>query len=285
MLFPETPDEVSLILKDVSCHKVPVTISGGGTGTVGGRIPFGGIVISMERLNKILEILPCPSTGNGYAKVEGGLLLRDLLEAIKRQDLFYPPNPTEVTASIGGTIATNASGSRSFKYGATRNYINYLKIALGNGEVLEINRGKIFARGRRFEISIGEKKISFYIPSYNIPQLKKHSAGFYSCDNMDLIDLFIGQEGSLGVIVEAELKLIKSPEDIFSCFVFFNTEQDAWNFAHQSKSLGPMALEYFDINSLRLLKKEYPHIPKDAQGCIFFEQEIISGNEEEIIEK
>ncbi len=284
VLFPETPDEVSSILKDAYRSKTAVTISGGGTGTVGGRIPFGGVVISTERLNTVLKILTYSSDG-GYVRVESGLLLNDLVEAVRKQGLFYPPNPTEVAASIGGTIATNASGSRSFKYGTTRNYVSYLKLVLGNGEVLEVKRGEIFARGRKFQLLIGGKEVSFSVPSYSMPGVKKHSAGFYAQDNMDLIDLFIGQEGCLGVVVEAELKLLKAPEDIFSCFAFFNSEQDARDFSIRAKSLDPLALEYFDANSLQLLREEYPHIPGNARGSIFFEQEVASANEEEIIEK
>jgi len=132
LFLPESADEVAEILKEANEKGVQVTISGARTGTVGGAIPFGGYVVSMERLNKIKSIDKAAMT----ATVEAGVVLGDLQKAVEADGLFYAPNPTELSCQIGGNVATNASGSRSFKYGATRKYVRALNVVLATGEQL-----------------------------------------------------------------------------------------------------------------------------------------------------
>ena len=107
VVLPETIDEVSEILARANRDRVPVTVSGAGTGTVGGRVAFGGIVLATDKLNKIISI------AEGHAVVEAGVILSDLQRAVDQQGLLYPPDPTERGCFIGGTIATNASGART----------------------------------------------------------------------------------------------------------------------------------------------------------------------------
>jgi FAD/FMN-containing dehydrogenase len=107
LFIPETPDEIAQILREANDNKIPVTISGARTGTVGGAVPFGGYVISLERLNKIRSIDRETMT----AIVEPGVILGDFQKAVEAEGLFYPPDPTEWSCQIGGTVATNASGS------------------------------------------------------------------------------------------------------------------------------------------------------------------------------
>ena len=127
MLFPETAEEVADILAEATRTNTPVTVSGAGTGTVAGRVPFGGIVIATDRLNHIKSV--ARDENGGHAVAEAGVRLIDLQRAVEADGLLYPPDPTERTCFLGGTIATNASGSRTFKYGPTRNYVERLKIA------------------------------------------------------------------------------------------------------------------------------------------------------------
>src|SRR5689334_10323250 len=137
LFIPESVGEISEILREANAAGIPVTVSGARTGTVGGAVPFGGYVISMERLNRIKSI----DRESRTAVVEPGVILRDFQKAVEAEGLFYPPDPTEWSCQIGGTVATNASGSRSFKYGATRRYVRRLKVVLADGEVLDITRG------------------------------------------------------------------------------------------------------------------------------------------------
>ena len=114
--FPEDINELSGFLKDANEKRIPVTASGGGTGTTGSRIPFGGMVISLEKFNAITGM----SGEERIARAGSGVLVEDLKNECERRGLFYPCHPTERGAFLGGTVATNASGARSFKYGATR---------------------------------------------------------------------------------------------------------------------------------------------------------------------
>ena len=117
--FPENEQDISEILKEAFRKNIAVTISGNGTGLTGARVPRGGIVISTEKLNRIIEL----NREQLYAVVEPGVLLFEFQEKVKEQNLMYPPDPTEKNCYLGGTVATNASGEKTFKYGPTRNYV------------------------------------------------------------------------------------------------------------------------------------------------------------------
>lgn len=260
--LPENYNEVQEILQEANSKKTSVTISGGRTGVVGGCLPFGGEVMSFERLNKILKI------SGGSIIVQSGVLLSQLKEAAESENYFYPPDPTEPSATLGGNISTNASGSRSFKYGSTRRYVKKIKIVLANGEIFEIERGKYFANNNRFKLPV----FNFKLPDYRMPEIK-NSSGYFSKKNMDLIDLFIGSEGTLGAVVEAELEILPKAGCIFGCFAFFGDKKKSLDFVFEAKKKDCLSIEYFDDKSLKLLRKKYPQIPRSAESCIFFEKE------------
>ncbi len=271
--LPHDVEELSAFVKDANLKKIPITISGGGTGTTGSRIPFGGVVISMEKFNKIHNI----SKENMSAVVQAGVLVDELKSACEKEGLFYTSHPTEGTASVGGTVATNASGSRSFKYGPTRKYVRRLKMVLANGEVLDLQRGEHILTKTNSAIKFpGGRERTIPIPSYTMPGVK-NSAGYFAKDGMDLIDLFIGQEGTLSIIVDIELALVKKPLEIFSCFIFFKKEMDAWGFCEDLKNLShldTLSIEYLDSNALKLLRLKNKNVPPRMNAVIFFEQEI-----------
>ncbi len=272
VLIPENTAELSAILSECSLAKTPVTISGGGTTTTGSRIPFGGIVISTEKLNRIISIdkraLSC--------SVEAGVTVEDLQSACGKEGLFYTSHPTEKNAFIGGTVATNASGARSYRYGPTRKAVKRLKMVLATGEILELRRKEVLLTGRNVSLRLpGGRHIETALPGYNMPDVK-NSAGYFVKDGMDLIDLFIGQEGTLSVITEAELGLELRPPEIRSCFAFFKDEESSWAFAGELKAERGwkiLSVEYFSENALNLLRAKNPNVPHDSKGAIFFEEE------------
>jgi D-lactate dehydrogenase (cytochrome) len=309
VVFPETAEEVSEILATATRERTPVTVSGAGTGTVAGRVPFGGIVIATDKLNHIKQITH-DDQGGGRAIAEAGVILRDFQRAVEVEGLLYAPDPTERSCFLGGTVATNASGSRTFKYGPTRKYVERLKIALATGEVIDLRRGELHAdaRGR---ITIPVKSgaaIEAQLPTYRMPEVRKHASGYYVTPEMDVLDLFIGSEGTLGVIVEIEVRLLPKPEGFLSGVVFFATEADLLSFvaearrrslanrsssprvsqgvlppANSTGQLDARALEYFDAESLNFLRQKYPTIPDAAIGAVFFEQETTAANEEQLM--
>lgn len=278
--FPVDIRALSAVISDADKKKIPLTISGGGTGTTGSRIPFGGMVVSLEKLNRIIDI----SKDKKCALAQAGVSVEDFKEDCRKKGLFYASHPTEKAAFLGGTIATNASGARSFRYGPTRKYVNRLKMVLANGEVLEMRRGeKTLTRGdSAIRLAGGELKIP--LPAYRMPSVK-NSAGYFAYDGMDAIDLFIGQEGTLSVIAEAELGLVGLPYKIFSAFVFFNDEHDAWAFAADARKSSALSIEYFDGNALKLLRGKSGSVPPLSAAAIFFEQEVKKDDEEKLMDQ
>ena len=296
VVWPESAEEVAALLREASETRTPVTVAGAGTGIVGGRVPFGGIVLATDKLNHIGEIIK--AANGGRAVVEAGVTLAEFRRAVEAQGLFYPPDPTEWSCYMGGTVATNASGARTFKYGPTRRYIQRLKIALTTGDVLDLKRGEVRADKRgRLSIPLAHgRSIEAQLPAYRMPQTRKHVAGYFIAPEMDALDLFIGSEGTLGVITEIETKLLLKPAGVLSGVVFFKQEADLLAFvrAARESSLGTRAagrddeidaraLEYFDAESLKLLRAHEPRVPVGAQGAIFFEQETTAATEEKLM--
>lgn len=286
VVFPENDEDVIQVLHDACRTKTPVTVAGNGTGLAGARVPFGGIVLSTERLGGIKKIHTAEGNGS-YAVTGPAVTLKELQEAVSAKGLLYPPDPTEQNAFIGASVATNASGSRTFKYGPTRQWVKRLKIILSTGDILELQRGEFTAdKDNRLFLRGSGRFFELKLPQYQIPG-GKHSAGYYVTPGMSAIDLFIGSEGTLGVFTEIEITLIPQPQGLFSGIVFFPREDNAWRFANdiQKKSskgrtsdrneqISARAVEYFDFQSLMILRSAYPHIPEKARSAIFFEQEI-----------
>ncbi|HEY4426007.1 MAG TPA: FAD-binding oxidoreductase [Pyrinomonadaceae bacterium] len=276
VVLPESIDDVSEILARANRDQVAVTVSGAGTGTVGGRVAYGGIVLATDKLNHIKSI-----DRDGFAVVEAGVILADLQRAVDQQGFLYPPDPTERGCFIGGNVATNASGARTFKYGPTRNYIRRLKVVLASGEVIDLRRGEVRA-GANGRMRIGTIDLS--LPSFHMPETRKNATGYFIAPGMDAIDLFIGSEGTLGVICEIEVRLLPKPEGLLSGVVFFTNEADVLALvADARKHADARAIEFFDNKSLNFLREKYPAIPSEAVGAIFFEQETTEATEESIL--
>jgi D-lactate dehydrogenase (cytochrome) len=280
VILPENEKEIRDILLEANSGKTPVTISGGGTGVTGARIPFGGWVISTERLNKIIEINDKTLT----ATLQPGVRLSDLEKELSKKGLTYLPDPTEPNAFLGGTISTNASGAKGFKYGPTRNYIKRLRMLLSTGDIIDVKRGDYsLNRGETFSLKLKDKEKKIKIPDYSMPDIKT-AAGYYIKNGMSLMDLFIGHEGTLGFILEADIALGIKPEEVMSFFSFFPSEDDAISFVREAKTHNAMSLEYMDGNSLSLLRTKYLNIPLSAKSLIYFEQDYKKESEPEIID-
>jgi D-lactate dehydrogenase (cytochrome) len=280
VVIPETVAEVSEAVGEANRDRIPVTVSGAGTGTVGGRVAFGGIVLATDRLNRIKQI----DRENHIALAEAGVILSDFQRAVESEGLLYPPDPTERGCFLGGTVATNASGARTFKYGPTRSYIAGLKVVLASGEVLDLKRGEVHAdaQGR---LRVGES-IVVQLPNLRMPATRKNATGYFVAPGMDVIDLFIGSEGTLGVICEITARLLPKPEGLLSGVVFFETEEDVLALVADVRArVDARAIEFFDRESLNFLRQKYSTIPGQAMAALFFEQETTASNEESALEQ
>lgn len=305
LFIPESTEEIREIVREANVAGIPVTVSGARTGTVGGAVPFGGYVISIERLNKIKSI----DRENKIAVVEPGMILRDFQKAVDAEGLFYPPDPTEWSCQIGGTVATNASGARSFKYGATRNYMMRLKVALADGDILDLRRGENGVRddGILSLMTASHHEIRAKLPTYRRPDVRKNVSGYFAEPGMDAIDLFVGSEGTLGIITEIELSVLPKPEGFFSGIVFFAKERNLLGFVNEVRALSfasrqcglgarfptngqdssartidATLLEYFDDRALKFISEKFPEVPDGMAGAIFFEQETTAKNEDTV---
>jgi len=252
VLVPADEPELIRILAGGASDSIPVTISGGRTGLTGGSVSQGGWVVSLEKFQQ-LEI------EKGRAIVGAGVSLEAVQTAARATRQFYAPDPTERTASIGGNIATNASGSRSFRYGSTRRHVLRLRVILADGRILQVARGD---------------KVDYPVPEIPLPNTTKYTAGYALAPGMDWIDLFTGSEGTLGIVTEADLQLLPEPADILAGVVFFASDDAALAVVEAWRSLsGLRMIEYFDRNSLALLRERYSEIPPDAGAALLIEQE------------
>ncbi len=252
VFIPEDEAAVAAILREAFATATPVTIAGAGTGLTGGRVATGGWVLALEKLKR-LEIY------DGFAVVGAGVILKDLHAAAARSGQFYPPDPTETSASIGGTIACNASGSRSFRFGDTRRYLRKLRVVHADGRIAEYMRGE---------------HVDFPVPALPLPGTTKYSAGYRLTPDMDWIDLFAGAEGTLGVITEAELTLLPAARELLAGVIFFPDDDAALAAVEAWRGIAELRmLEYLDGNSLELLRGRYPDIPVSAHAALLIEQE------------
>lgn len=254
---PETEEELQAIVREAYEKNIPITVAGSWTGVAGGSIGHEGWMIGLERFRKC-EIK------DGFANVGAGVILRDLQAAAKAKGQVYAPDPTENTASLGGMIATNASGSRCFYWGATRAHINALRVVMADGTLRTFRRGEA---------------IDFDVTEVPLPHTTKHSVAFPLKPGMDWVDLFIGSEGVLGIVTEAEVKLHPAPKgQLLTGVFFFETEEQAWNAVDAWRATsGLRMLEYLDNGSLRLLDAK---VPAAAQSALMIEAEVETPEQE-----
>lgn len=290
VFIPESIDEINEILANCYSENLPITISAGGTGTTGSRVPFSDAVLSVEKLNKIIDLDKSSHT----VTVEPGVIVKDLQEFLSDNGYLYPPNPTEINSMVGGNVATNASGARTFKYGSTRDFVQELDVVLMNGDELNLKRGeKYFIDNHYVYQSITGKTYLIPYKQINFPNTTKNAAGYFVKENMELIDLFIGSEGTLGVIKKIKLKLIQKPENELGIVIFFKDESNLRKFVSKARDkslenndiIEARLIEYFDNESLNFQREIEKSIPIDATCAIWVEQEYSLKDEEILIEK
>jgi len=265
IVFPRTVQEIAEVLD----AQVPITIQGGRTGITGGCVPEGGLVLNLSRMNTIGEV------DGDRMTVQPGALLADICSAAESSGWCFPPDPTETTASIGGMVSTNASGARTFRYGSVRNWIRALDVVLAHGETVRVERGVHRASGLNFKLG----SIEGTLPALRMPKVK-NAAGYFLKPDMDLVDLFIGAEGTLGVVTGITLRLLPKPERITGLIAFFASEEEALGFVRFLRKAGstipPIAIEFFDVQSLELLRQTQSDLPELKPGfhtAIYFEYE------------
>lgn len=286
--FPQNQTEVIEIISEMYAKGIPVTIQGARTGLAAGAVPFSGHVLNLSRMNRISGIR-CSEDGRFYITCEAGTVLSQLNKAIESRkfnalkwseeskaafqkfldvkEQFFSPDPTEASATLGGMVANNASGARSYLYGSTRDYVSALKVVLYDGDTLSLRRGHVYAKGRALNLVTDQRNgIKTALPTYIMP-ITKNTAGYFVEDNMDAIDLFIGSGGTLGIITEIELELLPKPNVIWGVNCCFVEEKFAISFveAIRTQIKNTAALEFYDGSSLEILRRQKEENPAFAK--------------------
>ena len=220
-----------------------------------------------------------------HIRVPVGMRLRTVHQLVKSLGYFYPPDTTEWSSFIGGNVATNASGARTFKYGSTRSYVEELVVVLSNGMVVRLSKDQITDDSYSWELNNSKlnTKLKVHVDkSFPNPKVSKNAVGFPIYDNMPLIEVFIGTEGIFGVITEVVLRLLTFPTNIFSLISFFQTFNQAIDFVKLAQKQKfqklepiPMSVEFFDHKALQLVKKDNPQIPTTAGAAVYLEQDVV----------
>lgn len=292
IFFPKNCFQVSFILQKTILESQKITISGAGTSITGSRVPVsGGWIMSMEKIRKIdRKIIPegfelIQSSDFNFllnqkskrAIIPAGICLNELARALEKYQLMYPPDPTEMSAMLGGTVSTNASGARSYFYGSTRKWIQGFRVVLPLGHIFDVSRGDYCFYERKLDIKIDHQLYSFEIPIDYPVFPAKNAAGLFLEPDMDLVDLFIGHEGLLGVFTEIECKLMTLPSDLMTGISYFQSLNSALDFVDcvrdRKNEFKTLSLEFFDRKSLNFMKKQYPEIPDGSKGAVLFELE------------
>ena len=225
---------------------MPITCAGAQTSTTAASITDKGVLLSLRALDRISAIDERTRT----IKVGPGALVGEIKRSAAAAGLLFAPDPTsEEECTIGGAIACNASGARTFKYGATRKHVQALKVVMANGELMEFRR----------------------------TNLEKNTVGYAFAH--EPIDWFIGSEGTLGIVVEAELALLPLPAHVVGLAVFFRTEQEALRFVvatRESGTVAPRCIEYFDDQAIGITRTvaQVGMLPDGAAAMIYVEEEI-----------
>lgn len=258
LVRPQTTEEVQEILKYCSSESISLTPSGRRTCDTGSGLTDSGVLLSTERMQNIIQI----NEEEGYVDVQPGVLLFDLKEALREKGLFYPPDPSsEKIASIGGTVATNAAGARSFKYGHTSRHILGMEVVLADGRLERV---------------------------YNYTG-RKCTTGPASLHEMGR--LFVGSEGIFGVFASIRLKVYKGVPDAYAMCAFFKSAKDMHQFNREIvkgsfAGVSPRSMEFMDETCLSFIRDsgKFPQVPAKGQVCVMFEQEFLPGEQEKSLE-
>jgi D-lactate dehydrogenase (cytochrome) len=241
-----------------------VLVVGAQSSLTGGATPRGDTVLSTARLQTLADL------ADGRLRAGAGITIAEIDTWLRRRGALYPPGPTWTGATVGGTVATNAAGAATFKYGMTRAWVDAVTVVLASGDVLDIERGSVTAHPEGyFDVELAERSVRVPVPAYRMPAVPKVSAGYFAAPGMDLIDLFIGAEGTLGIVTEVTLRVrsdrpatclaFLTSRDLAAALAFVGAlreeAQHTWRTA-AADGLDVSAIEHMDARSLAFLRED-----------------------------
>lgn len=262
LLRPRSAEEVAEALQRATAAGEPVTVTARRTATTGAPVPQGGWLLSTELLDTVYS----------PTHAQAGALLGHVQRVADDAGWLLPPDPTSrMECSLGAAISCNASGARSFRYGATRPWVEWVQAVLPTGEIIEADRSTPIPA-------------SWPVVRWTEPSVKT-AAGYAPATN--LLDLLIGQEGTLAVLTQARMRVVRPPAGVLSLLAFFADEPSLVAFVDAARAqadrarapraapgpLNPRAIEYFDHHALTLVRERVPDVPAEATGALFLEIE------------
>ena len=255
--FPRDEAEVAALVRR-SARVLPI---GAQSSLTGGATPMGELVLSSSRMNAVEDL------GDDRVTLQPGVALTTLREILDAAGKAYPPVPTFEGATVGGVVSTNAAGAATFKYGTTRDWVRGLTVVLASGEALDLERGEVRAADGRFVVETAQGEIAVPAPDYRPPPVPKHSAGYHAGPDLDLVDLFVGSEGTLGVVTSVTLDVLPRRPEVCVVLIAVDGEEQAIALAARLRDisldtrrradpagLDVAAIEYLDRRSLELAR-------------------------------
>ena len=277
--FPSSEEDIKAVMKECFTAGEKVTVQGGRTGIAAAAVPYGGCIVNLSKMNRVLGMRK--DEDGYYLRVQPGVVLSDLRKMIASKNFsmkdwseeskavwtefkkdgsyFFSPDPTETSATIGGMVNCNASGARSFLYGPTRNHVTSVTMVLTDGRTITARRGcDQRATGYEAVFTCDDgSMLKAPVPTYVMPPTK-NASGYYAAKDMELIDLLIGSDGTLGVISEVEVHLLPLPKVIWGVSLLFEDEPGSLRFVDRARREveGIASMEFFDSGALNVLRDQ-----------------------------
>jgi D-lactate dehydrogenase (cytochrome) len=244
---PSSIAEIPALVRDAEA----LLTVGAQSSLTGGATPMGETVLSTEKLTRVLD------AGPSHITVEAGVPVAVMQDALAGFGAWFPPAPTFTGAFAGGIVATNAAGAATFRHGAVRRWVEALTVVLADGSELAVRRGEVRARDGVLRFSAGGRTFTVPVPSYRMPGVVKVSAGYYASADMDLVDLFVGSEGTLGVITTVTFRTLSPVPKTALALVPCRSEAGALALVAELRDEPPVAaIEHMDARCLRILRED-----------------------------
>lgn len=259
VVYPRTTEEIA----DVVTHAESVLAIGAQSSLTGGATPMGELLLATSKMTRVVDI------SHDRISVQAGMTVAAIQGHLSSRGAWFPPAPTFDGACAGGIVSTNAAGAATFKYGSTRDWVDALVVVLADGTILRLKRGMHRSRNGCFVLETKNGTMRVQVPSYRMPDVAKRSAGYYAMPDMDLIDLFIGAEGTLGVVSEVTFRVVSPAPRSALALIPCRTEQQAlalvfdlrqasletWRTADPD-GINAAAIENVDARSMTIIRED-----------------------------
>jgi D-lactate dehydrogenase (cytochrome) len=283
IMFPRDANEVAAVVTSASTI-LPI---GAQSSLTGGATPLGETILATSKMTRILDVDP------SHVRVQAGVTIQALQDYLAAAGAWFPPAPTFTGACAGGIVATNAAGAATFKYGTTREWVDGLTVVLADGTILELKRGDCLATDGRLDVPTCSGPVAVPVPSYRPPHVAKRSAGYHAAEDMDLVDLFIGSEGTLGVITEVTFRVLSpSPASALALVPCASEAQglelvdairrasrETW-WSRDPNGIDAAAIEHMDRRSIEIVREDgadvrhHVSMPPDTQMALLVQLEL-----------